>query len=81
MKKFSVISTLSLLALLAGCGCCNKRTCTTTTCKEETCEVQQPAETCCKEDVCEVAHVAPQSVRTSGPLSDSNVKWEKEDLA
>lgn len=84
MKKFSIISSLSLLALLAGCGSCNKkRTCTPEACTEEKCEVAQCQKSCepCKEEVCEVAHVAPQSQRVSGPHSDANVKWEKEDFA
>lgn len=78
MKKFSIISTLSLLALLAGCGCSStKRSCEPETCCEQPCEETQ----CCKEDVCEVAHVAPQHQRVSGTHSDANVKWDKEDFA
>ncbi len=80
MKKFSVISALSLLVLLAGCGSCNKkRTCTPEVCKEQKCEEQ--CEKPCKEEVCEVAHVAPQTQRVSGTHSDTNIKWEKEDFA
>lgn len=76
MKKFSIISTLSLLALLAGCGCCKKRTCTRTVCEEQV--IEKPV---CKEEVCEVAHVAPQTNRVSGTHSSKTIKWEKEDLA
>lgn len=80
MKKFSVISALSLLVLLAGCGSCNKkRTCTPEVCKEQQCE--QPCAQPCKEEVCEVAHVAPQQQRVSGPLSDKTKDWGKEDFA
>ncbi|MGE0010221.1 MAG: hypothetical protein AB7F19_06825 [Candidatus Babeliales bacterium] len=81
MKKFSIISTLSLLALLAGCGCCNKRSCPPEACHEQACEERCDNQTdCCKEEVCEVAHVAPQQQRVSGSHS-ANVNWEKEDFA
>ncbi len=79
MKKYALITTLSLLGFLAGCGCCNKRSCTPEpeTCQEQTCE--QP----CKEDLCEceVAQVTPQQERVSGPFADQSVKWDKEDYA
>ena len=78
MKKYSLIATLSLLGFLAGCGCCNKRSCEPETCQEQT------AEQSCKEDfcdTCEVAQVTPQQERVSGPFADQSVKWDKEDYA
>lgn len=85
MKKFSLITTLSLLGLLAGCGCCTKKVCKTDPC-EQTCDPCDPCEApSCKEDLCddvyEVAHIAPQQQRVSGPLTDSSVQWDKEDYA